>query len=108
MSCERDIFPRAETAYKPYRKYVQPSVRTPGPPGSLSPHTPFQAPPIPKPVSVGVGPFKVGVTVRHPSLGKGRIENIIPTGEDTRVLVQFDNGPRITLMLKLARLEALS
>jgi len=105
---ERDIVPRTEISYKPYKKYGQPSVRTPIPSGYRPQHIPFQSPPTPKPVSVEVGPFKVGVTVRHPSLGKGRIENVMPTGEDTRVLVQFDNGPRVTLMLKLARLEALS
>ncbi len=113
---ERDAAIRFESEYRPYKK--QPSSRlsstssstprSPNTSSARSPVTPYKPTQAPKPVSVGVGPFRVGVAVRHPSLGIGRIENVIPAGEDTRVLVQFDNGPRVTLMLKLARLEPLS
>ena len=121
---ERDTTIRNEPEYRPYKKYAPPPMSSSAPSASRSPRTsstrssnaastrspvaPFLLPQPPKPVTVGVGPYKVGVAVRHPSLGKGRIENVMPAGEDTRVLVQFDNGPRLTLMLKLARLEPLS
>ncbi len=113
---ERDAALRFESEYRPYKKQSSSHEksagrsisRSPSTPSARSPVTPFKPSQALKPVSVGVGPFRVGIAVRHPSLGTGRIENVMPAGEDTRVLVQFDNGPRITLMLKLARLEPLS
>ncbi len=51
--------------------------------------------------------FRTGQKVRHPAIGQGRIEQIIPDGERSRVVVQFDSGPRLTLVLKFARLEPL-
>lgn len=49
--------------------------------------------------------FKTGQSVRHPSLGKGCIEKIMPEGDNPRVIVNFDSGVRLTLALKHARLE---
>jgi len=51
--------------------------------------------------------FRVGQLVRHPSLGIGRINKIIPAGENSRVEMQLQNGSRKTLYLKYARLENL-
>lgn len=50
-------------------------------------------------------PFEIGQHVRHPAIGLGRIEEIIPGGGENRVVVRFDSGPRLTLSLKQARLE---
>ena len=49
--------------------------------------------------------FKAGDRVNHPSIGPGRIEQTIPDGERSRVVVKFDSGARLTLVLKFARLE---
>jgi len=49
--------------------------------------------------------FQIGQNVRHPSIGLGRIEGIMPDGENSRVVVRFDSGPRLTLSLRQARLE---
>jgi len=51
--------------------------------------------------------FKRGQRVRHPSIGPGTIDEIIPDGERSRVAVRFDGGARLTLILKFARLEPL-
>jgi hypothetical protein len=51
--------------------------------------------------------FRTGQRVRHPSIGPGRIEQIMPDGERSRVVIQFDAGARLTLVLKFARLEPL-
>ncbi len=51
--------------------------------------------------------FKTGDRIKHPSIGPGRIELIIPDGERSRVVIKFDSGARLTLVLKFARLEPL-
>jgi DNA helicase-2/ATP-dependent DNA helicase PcrA len=51
--------------------------------------------------------FKTGDRVNHPSIGPGRIEQTIPDGERSRVVIKFDSGARLTLVLKFARLEPL-
>jgi len=50
-------------------------------------------------------PFKTGQAVRHPSLGQGCIEKIMPEGENPRAIVNFNSGVRLTLAIKHARLE---
>ena len=50
-------------------------------------------------------PFQVGQHVRHPAIGLGRIEEIMPDSENHRVVVRFDSGPRLILSLKQARLK---
>jgi len=45
--------------------------------------------------------------VRHPKFGLGRIKEIQLNGEDTKVVVQFNNGSQKTLFLKYANLESL-
>jgi len=50
---------------------------------------------------------RTGQRVRHPSIGAGLIEGIMPDGEKSRVVVQFDSGARLTLLLRFARLEPL-
>jgi DNA helicase II / ATP-dependent DNA helicase PcrA len=49
-------------------------------------------------------PFKRGQLVRHPTLGLGRIEQYIPSHNDSRVVVRFGSGQRKTLVLKYAKL----
>jgi len=51
--------------------------------------------------------FQPGRLVRHPKWGLGRIQEVMPSRENSRVLVQFVNGTRMTLVLKYAKLEAL-
>ena len=51
--------------------------------------------------------FALGQLVRHPSLGIGRIEKLMPAQNNNRVVVQFKSGARKTLVLKYARLERL-
>jgi DNA helicase II / ATP-dependent DNA helicase PcrA len=55
----------------------------------------------------GIAGFALGQLVRHPSLGIGRIERLMPARDDSRVIVQFKSGARKTLVLKYARLEKL-
>ncbi|HEY1683688.1 MAG TPA: UvrD-helicase domain-containing protein [Tepidisphaeraceae bacterium] len=49
--------------------------------------------------------FRVGILVRHPSFGLGRISDLSDTGSGTRVSVQFNTVGRKTLILEYARLE---
>jgi len=77
------------------------SLHGTGGPGSVA---------LPRPegmaVEAGTGSgFRTGDRVKHPSIGPGRIEQIIPDGEKSRVVVRFDTGARLTLVLKFARLE---
>ncbi len=51
--------------------------------------------------------FQLGQLVRHPKFGLGRIKDIQPNGEDTKVVVQFNTGSQKTLFLKYANLESL-
>src|SRR5207244_2967604 len=50
--------------------------------------------------------FRAGQLVRHPTFGVGRIAELSPRGQDTRVVVMFNAVGRKTLMLQIARLEA--
>ena len=52
--------------------------------------------------------FRKGQRIRHPSIGPGTIDEIIPDGERSRVVIRFDGGARLTLVLKFARLEPLA
>ncbi len=51
--------------------------------------------------------FYNGQLVRHPKLGMGRIQELIPSRENAKVIVQFNTGSRKTLILKYANLETL-
>lgn len=48
-----------------------------------------------------------GQLVRHPKLGLGRIQEVMPSCDNSRVIVQFNNGARKTLVLKYAKLEVM-
>jgi len=50
--------------------------------------------------------FKQGQLVRHPSFGIGRIVEVSAMGTQTRVIVNFNQAGRKTLVLEYARLEA--
>ena len=52
-------------------------------------------------------PYRPGQRVRHPRIGIGRIEQVMPDGENSRLIVNFEMGARVTLEVKLARLEIL-
>jgi DNA helicase-2/ATP-dependent DNA helicase PcrA len=52
-------------------------------------------------------PYKPGQRVRHPRIGIGRIEQVMPDGDHSRIIVNFEMGARITLEIKLAQLEIL-
>jgi len=49
--------------------------------------------------------YKIGQMVFHKSYGKGRIVNISGFGNDMKMTVLFNNGTRIRLMAKFAKLE---
>lgn len=49
--------------------------------------------------------FRKGQLVRHPKLGLGRIVELMPSRENSKVVVQFTAGGRKTLILKYAKLE---
>ena len=51
--------------------------------------------------------FSLGQMVRHPKMGLGRIYEIMPSRNNSRVVVQFTNGSRKTLVLQYAKLEVL-
>ena len=51
--------------------------------------------------------FHLNQLVRHPKLGLGRIQELIPSRENAKVIVQFNSGSRKTLVLKYAKLETL-
>jgi DNA helicase-2/ATP-dependent DNA helicase PcrA len=81
---------------------TRPSVRDAG--GPISVAAPPQADGVDGPSGAVL---KTGDRVKHPSIGPGRIELIIPDGERSRVVIKFDSGARLTLVLKFARLELL-
>jgi len=49
--------------------------------------------------------FAYGQLVRHPSLGVGRIERILPSSTNARAVILFGGCTRKTLVLKYAKLE---
>jgi DNA helicase II / ATP-dependent DNA helicase PcrA len=51
------------------------------------------------------GEFKIGMLVRHPQFGLGRIESITAAGPDTRVEVRFQGVGTKRLIMQYARLE---
>jgi DNA helicase-2/ATP-dependent DNA helicase PcrA len=51
--------------------------------------------------------FNLNQLVRHPKMGLGRIQELIPSQENSKVIVQFNSGSRKTLVLKYAKLEKL-
>ena len=51
--------------------------------------------------------LRVGVMVRHKTLGTGRVLNLSGFGDDERVTVLFDGGVRKQLMTQIAKLEIL-
>jgi DNA helicase-2/ATP-dependent DNA helicase PcrA len=51
--------------------------------------------------------LRVGVMVRHKTLGVGRVLNITGFGEEERATVLFEGGERKQLMTKIAKLEIL-
>ena len=52
-----------------------------------------------------MGPFKVGLQVRHPLWGVGRIQVAEGQGEDQRVVVHFKSVGTKKLAVNYARLE---
>ena len=55
----------------------------------------------------GAAPFRAGQRVRHPAIGYGKIEKVIADGPGGRVIVCFENGARLTMDLRVAKLEPL-
>ena len=55
----------------------------------------------------GPAPFRAGQSVRHPAIGSGQIEKVMSDGPDGRVIVRFENGARLTMDPRVARLEPL-
>ena len=49
--------------------------------------------------------FSRGQLVRHPTLGLGRIQQVLPSRKEPRVVVQFTTAGRKTLYLQYAKLE---
>jgi DNA helicase-2/ATP-dependent DNA helicase PcrA len=52
-------------------------------------------------------PYRLNQKVRHPAVGTGQIVGFAGEGENIRIIIQFDSGPRVALGLKAARLEPL-
>jgi len=51
--------------------------------------------------------FRPGQYVRHPKLGVGKIQHVIPRGAESRIVIRFLDGSRKTLVWKYAHLEML-
>jgi len=49
--------------------------------------------------------FVVGQLVRHPRMGLGRIQEILPSSHNYRVVIQFNSGMRKTISLNYVNLE---
>ena len=50
----------------------------------------------------GVSLFHVGDEVFHRSLGRGRVVDVIGTGETQKITVEFENGAKKTLAAAVA------
>ncbi len=53
------------------------------------------------------GPYASGRRVKHPQLGEGLIDKVIPGTDPPKLVVQFSNKRRLTLDLRFAKLELL-
>ena len=49
--------------------------------------------------------FSAGELVRHKSFGLGRVEEFIDMGENSMLVIKFENGQTKSLMLKYADLS---
>ncbi len=49
--------------------------------------------------------FLPGQLVRHPQFGLGRVEQFQPAGENSKIIIRFNSGPKKTLYLKYANLR---
>lgn len=58
-------------------------------------------------VSAPLRPLKVGMRVRHPSFGPGRILDKSGAGENVKVTVMFDSGARKSILARYASFEIL-
>jgi DNA helicase-2/ATP-dependent DNA helicase PcrA len=52
-------------------------------------------------------PFQVGMRVRHPEFGEGKIIEKSGIGDSLKVVVLFDSGQWKKLLIKYANLERL-
>ncbi|HRY29440.1 MAG TPA: 3'-5' exonuclease, partial [Elusimicrobiota bacterium] len=59
------------------------------------------------PTPGGLRPLQVGMRVRHPSFGEGRIAGRSGAGENLKVTVDFDSGMRKTIVARYASFEIL-
>ena len=50
-------------------------------------------------------PFAEGKRVQHPTLGPGRVEKFFSKDGKDRVIVKFDNGPRLNMDIRLSNLK---
>ena len=48
--------------------------------------------------------IKIGMQVRHPKFGKGKVLHVQGTVPDTRAIIFFENAGEKTLLLKFAKL----
>jgi DNA helicase-2/ATP-dependent DNA helicase PcrA len=53
------------------------------------------------------GPYASGRRVKHPQLGEGLIDKVIPGTDPPKLVVQFSSNRRLTLDLRFAKLELL-
>jgi DNA helicase-2/ATP-dependent DNA helicase PcrA len=60
----------------------------------------------PGPEEASSGGFRAGQRVLHPAIGRGVIEKIISGSGGERAVVEFENGARLILDLRIAHLEA--
>ncbi len=58
-------------------------------------------------ISPQSGPYTSGRKVKHPQLGEGIIDKVIPGTTPPKLVVQFSNNRRLTLDLRFAKLEVL-
>lgn len=49
----------------------------------------------------------VGADIEHPKFGRGTVLEVLDTGQDTRIVVRFDNAGCKTLLLKFAKFTIL-
>jgi DNA helicase II / ATP-dependent DNA helicase PcrA len=55
--------------------------------------------------SLQSGPYASGRRIKHPQLGEGIIDKVVPGTDPPKLVVQFTNNRRLTLDLRFAKIE---
>jgi hypothetical protein len=98
----REISESVKRESRLYRVSARPGETGGSGPGPVARETSDHRGPEP----AGGGRFRAGQRVLHPAIGPGVIEKIITGPESERAVVEFENGARLILDLRIAQLEA--